>query len=80
MVLRKMMTSEEIIKEMASLPAEARSEVEVLITRLKLRYSIRHTAAGAIEDEVFIGMWSDRDDLTDSTAWVRGIRDKHWAN
>ncbi|MBW4559299.1 MAG: hypothetical protein KME59_26005 [Trichormus sp. ATA11-4-KO1] len=27
----------------------------------------------------FIGMWSDRQNLTDSTAWVRGIRENEWS-
>jgi hypothetical protein len=77
------MTSDEIIKEMASLPAEAKAEVEGLIARLKLRYSEGRSAdvkAARFDDEEFIGMWHDRDDMADSTAWVRSVRDKHWAN
>ena len=27
----------------------------------------------------FIGMWSDRQDLADSTAWVRGVRENEWS-
>jgi hypothetical protein len=26
----------------------------------------------------FIGMWSERQDLTDSNAWVRGVRENEW--
>ncbi|WP_375510518.1 hypothetical protein [uncultured Nostoc sp.] len=30
-------------------------------------------------NDSFIGMWSDRQDLADSTAWVRGIRENEWS-
>lgn len=78
------MTSEEIIKEMASLPAEAKREIEDLVTRLRKRYGSAKTSksdtATGLETEEFIGMWIDRGEMTDSSAWVRGVRDKHWAN
>ncbi|MCC5630606.1 hypothetical protein LC613_22425 [Nostoc sphaeroides CHAB 2801] len=31
-------------------------------------------------NDSFIGMWSDRQDLADSTAWVRGVRENEWSN
>lgn len=30
-------------------------------------------------NDSFIGMWSDRQDLADSTAWVRGVRENEWS-
>ncbi|MBG1266876.1 hypothetical protein [Nostoc sp. WHI] len=30
-------------------------------------------------NDSFIGMWSDRQDLADSSAWVRGVRDNEWS-
>ncbi len=30
-------------------------------------------------NDSFIGMWSDRQDLADSTAWVRGLRETEWS-
>ena len=30
------------------------------------------------QDEPFVGMWKYRQDLEDSTAWVRSIRHQHW--
>lgn len=78
------MTSEEIIREIASLPTEAKREVEDLVTRLRKRYaSVRASKSvesNGLETEGFIGMWGDREEMTDSTAWVRGVPDKHWAN
>ena len=36
--------------------------------------------AGELGGEPFIGMWSDRDEMGDSTAWVRRIREDEWAH
>ncbi|MGB7200809.1 MAG: DUF2281 domain-containing protein [Pyrinomonadaceae bacterium] len=74
------MTSEEIIKEIASLPAEARREIEDFVAFLRARYASRKPPAKKFESEEFFGIWRDRDEMTDSTAWVRSVREKHWAN
>ena len=78
------MTSEEILREIAALPAEVRNEIEDFVAFLRERYkratSSSDLAVTGLESEEFIGMWADRDEMSDSTAWVRGIRDKHWAN
>lgn len=34
------------------------------------------TAKGSLADEPFIGIWRDREDLADSSTWVRSIRDR----
>lgn len=31
-----------------------------------------------LTDEPFIGMWRDREDMRDSTAWVRSLRRREW--
>ncbi|MEM7534592.1 MAG: hypothetical protein AAF639_20595 [Chloroflexota bacterium] len=31
-----------------------------------------------LRDEPFIGMWRDREEMNDSTAWVREMRQSHW--
>jgi hypothetical protein len=31
-----------------------------------------------LKNEPFIGMWKDRDDMSGSGAWVRGLRRRHW--
>ncbi len=76
------MTSEEMLKEIAALPAGARREIEDYVARLANRYrkSKNSSAVGDLALEPFIGMWSDRDDMADSNAWVRDLRNKHWAN
>lgn len=76
------MTSEEMLKEIASLPTEARREIEDFVARLRDRYrrSMNSSAEGDLASEPFIGMWSDREDMKDSSVWVRSIRKKHWRN
>ena len=74
------MTSEDILKQMASLPDEARREIEDHIALLHAKYASRKPSARNFESERFFGIWRDRDEMTDSTAWVRHIREKHWAN
>jgi len=76
------MTGEEILREVASLPPEARREIEdfVLFLRERYRSFVYDASTGELKAEDFVGMWTDRDDMKDSTAWVRELRDKHWAN
>ncbi len=31
-----------------------------------------------LEDESFVGMWQDREDLADSSPWVRQLREEEW--
>ncbi len=31
-----------------------------------------------LEDESFLGMWQDREDLADSSQWVRQLREEEW--
>lgn len=32
----------------------------------------------ALENEPFVGMWQDREDLADSSQWVRQLRQREW--
>jgi hypothetical protein len=48
---------------------------------LRQRYELKsNNPNGNLSDEEFIGMWKDREDLRDSTAWVRKIRQSEWDN
>jgi hypothetical protein len=31
-----------------------------------------------LADEPFIGMWQDREDIRDSTRWLRDLRKREW--
>ena len=75
------MTYEEIIRELASLPPEGQKEAADFIASLHDRYSrspsSEQTDRNLLELE-FVGMWRDREDMRDSTAWVRRLREHEW--
>ena len=75
------MTKEELLREINSLPIEAQRQIEDFIAFLRLRYksqSSKETSSSDLRTEKFVGMWRDREDIQDSTAWVRNVREKHW--
>jgi hypothetical protein len=78
---RIVMTYEEILRELASLPPEGQLEAADFITSLHKRYSRSVSAerdGRDLKDLGFVGMWRDRDDMRDSTAWVRTLREREW--
>lgn len=75
------MTYEEILRELASLPPEGQREAADFIASLRERYSrlVSAEQSGAdLASLSFIGMWRDREDMADSTAWVRSLREQEW--
>jgi hypothetical protein len=78
------MTNEEILREIALLPPEGQRLVEGFVAFLRQRYAPSQPVAqppdSGLEGESFIGMWRDRDDMRDSSAWVRHIRRSEWGN
>ena len=71
-----------IVREIASLPPEARKQVKDFVAFLKARYPVaqpvRKTKQTELADEPFIGMWRDREDMQDSIAWVQNLRQQEW--
>ncbi len=76
------METTNIVREMADLPPEAQKQVVDFVAFLKARYSSTPTTRKAkrtkLANEPFIGMWRTRQDLQDSTAWVRSLRQREW--
>ena len=73
------MTTEDILREIASLPPEGQRQIEDFITALRERYNtlaMDQTASlSDLRAEPFVGMWRDREDMSDSAAWVRSVRE-----
>ncbi len=65
-------------KRLDALPDAAQREVADLIAALEARHAPRSPSPTALRDEPFIGCWAGRDDLADSTAWVRRLRQQEW--
>jgi hypothetical protein len=76
------MNAAKIAREMASLPPEAQKQVVDFVALLKARSSTERTTKSKkrtkLADEPFVGMWSTRKDMRDSTAWVRKLRLRQW--
>jgi hypothetical protein len=76
------MTHEEFLKEFNSLPPEGQRQVASFIAFLREQYrrsqSSKETETSDIAQDSFIGMWQDREDMQDSSVWVRGIREREW--
>jgi hypothetical protein len=74
---------EQILKELSHLPPEAQQRVMDYILLLRTQYAKQHFGSAHarqdIDDEPFVGMWRDRDDMEDSSAWVKKLRNHEWA-
>lgn len=77
------MRTQSILHDLSALPPAARKEVAQFVAFLRLRYKPTARPSRAkrsdLSKESFVGMWQDRDDMPDSTAWMRCIRRAHWA-
>lgn len=75
------MTNEEILREIDSLPLEAKRQIEDFVSFLRERYKSsqpKNAPTSDLETEAFVGMWRDREDMRDSSAWVRNVRETQW--
>lgn len=73
-----------ITREIALLPPEAQRQVIDFVAFLKTRYPsvqpVQKMKKINLAEEPFIGMWRDRDDMQDSTAWVKSLRQHEWGH
>lgn len=76
------MTKEEILREISSLPPEGQRLVENFVASLRQRYARSQSSAqpvsSSLQSEGFIGIWRERDDMRDSSKWVRAARQSEW--
>lgn len=78
------MLNNNIVKEINSLPIEAQQQVFDFIAFLKTKYYAPKLTKKPkqtrlqIRDDPFIGMWEGREDMQDTTAWVRELRGSEW--
>jgi hypothetical protein len=82
MISEEIMSTEDILRDIASLPPEAQRQVADFIALLLSRYarskSPEHSDSSHPATDNFIGMWQDRVDLQNSNAWVRMVREREW--
>lgn len=78
------MKQEEILRQLSTLPLEAQQQVIDFIAFLQTRYAPsrlnKRCKRTKLTSEPFVGMWRDREDLKDSSAWIRSIREREWGS
>lgn len=77
------MSKKSVLEKYDQLPPKAKKEASDFVQFLYNQYvksSSKKTTDKPISEYGFVGMWKDRDDMADSTAWVREQRKKQWRN
>lgn len=76
------MTREEVLRDFVALPPEGQRVGADLIAFLRQRDAQAQPAENKPDtdwsSEEAIGMWRDRTEMSDSTAWVRQLRAHDW--
>lgn len=76
------MVTEDLIKQIQQLPPKARKEAEDFVDFLSKKYLKKDSPSSkkSILNSSFRGMWKDREDMKDSSEWVRNIRKSRFAD
>jgi hypothetical protein len=77
------MEKQNILNDFDKLPPEAQKQVIDFIAFLQTRYQSisdlkKNKPKAKFTEEAFIGIWRNREDMQDSSAWVRRIRASEW--
>jgi len=76
------MEIESMWRKFESLPPAAQKQVMDFVDLLQSRYaSLKSRAKSgrpALREEEFVGIWKNREDMADSSRWVRDLRQKEW--
>lgn len=72
-----------VSKKIKQLPPEAKRQAQDFIDFLYQRYSLKESPkkpqGSNLSDNPFFGIWKDRDDMADSTEWVKSVRKSQWS-
>ncbi len=76
------MNLQTILNDIKMLPLDKQEEVADFIAFLKTRAGIQKdqppAESAAVKSDSFFGMWADREDMKDSSLWVRELRASEW--
>lgn len=61
-----------LVQIINSLTEEERENLKTKLARSKEKTTVNFI------DEPFVGMWKDREDIADSSNWVRKLRQSQW--
>ena len=66
-----------LVQIINSLTPEERMNLE---QKLQVKISSTEIEQSNFQDEPFVGMWKDREDIEDSSQWVRQLRKQEWTS
>ena len=66
-----------LVQIISSLTMEERQNLE---QRLQIETLSTDMNLSNIQDEPFVGMWKDREDMEDSSQWVHQVRQQEWTS
>ncbi len=76
------MEEEEVWQEFMALSEEDQRRVANFIASLRAEsrpaLSDKPEKQTDLTDEPFVGMWHEREDMRDSRAWLREVREREW--
>ena len=82
------MTRDIFWKQFSALPPTSKKLVEELVSALGAGVdesastslaTLTKPRSKKLSSQPFVGMWRDREEMTDSTAWVRHQRQQEWS-
>ncbi len=74
-----MLEFEELKRDITSLPETEQQLVFELVAQLKQRQLTAQSRQQLnLDQSEFVGLWKDRPELQDSSAWVKQIRQTQW--
>ena len=79
------MSEKELIKQLKKLPSEAQREAADFVEFLSKKYlqqteETDSSKKKSILESSFRGMWKDREEMQDSTKWVRELRKSRFSD
>ncbi len=76
------MEQKKIFDDISNLPPEAQRQIVDFIAFLRTRYKRSDAEKQAkrinLVNEPFIGIWKDREDMNNSSTWLRNVREAEW--
>jgi hypothetical protein len=67
-----------LVDRVRGLTPDQREALASYLDTLGSERSVQQKQQRPLSDLEFCGMWRDRDDMKDSTAWVRQVRETQW--
>lgn len=69
--------NEKLVNSLVEIISSLSEQEQNLLNKKLAKLQISEARFENWQDEPFVGMWKDRQDMEDSTAWVRSIRHQH---